>query len=99
MTFEEFIDYRGHSQWVREPGINIYMRKPLIASHGDIELANMSADSPGKGALTRFLNKYESICRFYVENIFNERLIAYLERRGYRITISNGQVCALGRKI
>jgi len=81
-SFDYFLTYRLRNAWVREPGIDLYVRKS-IRKGVDIDLSNMEADEPGQGALTKFLDKYEPRHVFCVENIHNPRLPAYLERRGY----------------
>jgi hypothetical protein len=93
VTFEEFAGEgarRGwvpRTAWVQEPGIRLYLRRP---PHGlrpvgvDFDLASMDAHPTGNGALTRFLDRYEPEYGFYVENLLNDRLVGYLERRGYR---------------
>ena len=84
MNFDEFLDSPFRNLWIEEPGIMIYVRKPW--TDGDpIQLANMSADVPGQGSLTAFLDQKEPYHSFYVENVLNERLKDYLLRRGYDI--------------
>ena len=83
MTFEHFLQQRRQrNAWLREPGIDIYLRRSIRIGV-DIDLANMNAAVLGQGALTRFLDKYEPHHVFCVENIHNPRLPAYLKRRGY----------------
>lgn len=85
MTFEEFINTKVRNFWIEEPGgLAIYVRKSILPGRGDYELANMSAEHPGNGALTKFLDKYEKHYSFLVENVFNPRLAKFLERRGYK---------------
>lgn len=93
MTFEDFVAQceaerpftaRAH---VHEVGITLYVRKPprgLRPIGVDFDLANMVAHPRGKGALTRFLDRYERLYGFYVENILEPRLVSFFERRGYR---------------
>lgn len=86
-TLQAFIDsdHFNRTEWIKEFGVRIYVRKPSIALHSaDLELANMEADKPGKGGLTKFLDKYEGQYTFLLENVVNERLLAYFLRRGYR---------------
>lgn len=88
MTFEEFVTQgpKLRNKWLREPGLSIYVRKPTGLSHNaDFELASMEADEPGSGALTSFMSKHEVSYSFYIENILNERLIQFYQKRGYRI--------------
>lgn len=93
MNHPSFLEFVGNplirNGWIQEPGtIDIYVRRvfvPTMRYGADIELANMTAEKPGKGALTAFLNRYEPLFRFYVENVMNPRLYDYLIRRGYQI--------------
>jgi hypothetical protein len=85
--FQDFVDsdFFNRSEWVKEFGVRIYVRKPVSALHSaDFEIANIEADNPGRGNLTKFLNEYEPKYSFLYENVMNERLLAYLVRRGYR---------------
>lgn len=82
MRFSEFRKSKARNAWIKEPGIEIYVRRSIIED-SDFDLANMQATKPGKGALTKFLDRYEPRYRFYFENVYNERLQAYLLRRGY----------------
>jgi hypothetical protein len=88
LNFEQFClsDYRN--LWIKEPGIDLYVRKSI---HKDvnIDLANMVADKPGTGALTEFLDKYEPKFGFYVENA-HPRLAEYFKRRGYEVVRIDG---------
>ena len=82
MNFKQFLWSNHRNAWLREPGIELYVRRSIRIGV-DIDLANMNADTMGSGSLTKFLDKYEPHHVFCVENIHNPRLPAYLERRGY----------------
>ena len=82
MNLLEFSRSPLRSIWLKEPGLNAYVRKSLYPGI-DIDLANLDALNPGNGALTLFLDTYEPDFTFRVESIHNERLVCYLERRGY----------------
>jgi hypothetical protein len=104
-TFAMFVEYCEQrklptSEWVFEPGIRIYVRKGWRPRHGDYVLANMEATTPGKGALTKFLDTWEPKYQFSVEQILNERLIPYFERRGYVYESGKfpGSLCMIGPK-
>lgn len=85
MTFEQFINSKIRNAWIEESGeLALYVRKSILPHRGDIEIANMSAATPGNGALTTFLDKYENEYSFFIENVLNPRLSQYLERRGYK---------------
>jgi hypothetical protein len=89
LNFEEFIKSRLRTVYVKEPGIVIYIRKCTLyraERYGaDFDLANMTAGKPGKGALSAFLDRYESKYGFYIEILQNERLVPYFQRRGYML--------------
>lgn len=95
-NFDQFrCDVRDiYSEWIKEPGLSIYMRKfPRCwqDTKGEYCLADVQANPPGEGALTRFLDRYEDRFSFGFENVVNVRLIAYLGRRGYRVTTGEEQ--------
>ena len=97
MTFKKFLWSNLRNAWVREPGIELYVRRSIRIGV-DIDLANMNADVLGQGALTRFLDKYELHLVFCVENIHNPRLPAYLERRGYlQLAADGGEITMLSK--
>lgn len=91
LSFEEYLELikqprAPRNQWLYEPGLRLYVRisYPLFRPAGvDFDLASMEAEEPGRGALTRFLDRYEARHGFYVENCLNDRLVPYLLRRGY----------------
>lgn len=72
------------------PGLQLYLRKGIVEK--TIELANMEANPPGKGKLTFYIPRFESLViqhgyfAIKVENIHNKRLIPFFEERGYKIT-------------
>lgn len=89
MNFKEFTQSSLPNAWIKEPGIDLYVRKSIRPC--DFDLANLSAVHPGHGAFTRFLDAYEPHFTFFVENIMNQRLISYLGKRGYKIyDVNNG---------
>lgn len=81
-TFDNFLAGTMRNAWVREPGIELYVRRSIRIGVG-IDIANVNADKPGQGSFTRFLDKYEPDHVFCVELIHNPRLPAYLAKRGY----------------
>jgi len=84
MRVEEFLESPFRNQWLKEPGIQVYVRKPLPGKPYDIELATLNAKHPGKGACTRLLNRLEPKLSIYIENVLEPRFAAYFERRGYQ---------------
>ena len=94
MDFPQFAASELRNAWIKPPGLTIYIRRGIRQhSRGDFQLANLYADEPGNGAFTRFLDEWEPRYSFYVENIFNERLRFYLERRGYEYTFNELPYC------
>jgi hypothetical protein len=86
MSFEQFAVSTARNERIREKGITIYVRRTYGHRHNaDFELATFSADQPGNGALTAFMNKYGEKYTFYVENILEDRLVGFFQKRGYRI--------------
>lgn len=83
MNFREFTKSSLPNAWVKEPGVALYVRKSIRPY--DFDLANLSANHPGHGAFTRFLDENEPHFTFFVENIMNQRLVGFLMKRGYNI--------------
>ena len=88
MNFKGFITSGLRNHWIREPGLSLYVRKS-VRQGIDYDLASLQADTPGEGAFSRFLDKYEDAHIFYVECILNPRLVPYLTRRGYKLVNSS----------
>jgi hypothetical protein len=66
MNFLEFTTTNLRSVHIYEDGIEIYVRRGNGFSHNaQFELATLSADEMGKGALTRFLDRHEPLFTFY----------------------------------
>lgn len=91
---------RGN-EWVQVPegGQGIYMR---MRPDG-IDVANVSFETTGTGAFTRYLDHIEAqaaqrgLGDVTVENIFNERLIPFLEKRGF--TLRGGDPPSMVKRI
>ena len=73
MNFKEFTESGLPNAWVKEPGVNLYVRntKHLPFRSTDFDLANLNAVHPGHGAFTRFLDAHEPNFTFFIENIMN----------------------------
>lgn len=88
--------FRG-SAWVELPGFRVYIRLTSRAANGfthTLDLANIEADNPGTGALSRAIGPLEEAARsvgraVYVENVLTGRFGAWWERRGYAVTREN----------
>jgi hypothetical protein len=81
-SFDYFLAGTMRNAWVRESGIELYVRRSIRIGVG-IDLAALNADEPGQGSFTRFRDKYEPEHVFCVELIHSPRLPAYLAKRGY----------------
>ena len=104
VTFEQFIASKQQNAWVKGPKtLNLYVRRtpnnPYWRNHyGEIQLANMCSDTMGQGALTEFLNKWEPKLDIFIENVINDRLLGYFERRGYERIDGREIPCFIKRK-
>lgn len=85
-----------NNRWFLINGLEIYLRKgfhsiPGIGAKSMLDIANVSCSHPGQGAFTEVLTFLEDtvmahcndIYGIYVENLVNERLIHFMEKRGY----------------
>jgi hypothetical protein len=97
------IGERG-SEWVDLPEGRIYLRAGQRPGIGrTLEIPNIEFDEAarGKGAFTRYLTQIEREASnrgfdgVYVEQIFNERLEAFLRRRGYRDEPSDARLAGI----
>jgi hypothetical protein len=102
MKFEEFVRSNWNNWWIQEGHLKIYVRrtpKRFEDRWGDYQLASMSNDiAPGKGALKNFLDKYEPLYQFYIENVLNPQLAVFFLKRGYRIVSGVEAPCMMGPK-
>lgn len=89
VNFACFLRSSWNRAWIVEPGLDLYVRRSLPNRETDFDLANLSAHEMGKGALTRFLDEQEPVFSFFVENVINLRLAAFLVRRGYEAMTPN----------
>ena len=83
MNIEQFRKSPLKNAWLKQDGLDLYIRKP-IRPEVTLEIASIRAKHPGKGTLTKFLDKYEPNESIYFECVNNELLYRYLLRRGYR---------------
>lgn len=86
---------RGRA-WIVVPGLQVYVRLTQRYLNGQLwdtlDLATLQADEPGSGALSTWMPEVESFADdmsriIYVENVINERLRDWLERRGYQLEL------------
>jgi len=102
-SFNDFLIFppKMGNEWLQaapSSTLTLYVRRTPVAfrrTHGDIQIANMINEKPGKGDLTRFLDAWsacsadsesENRLRFYFENILNPRLAQFLVGRGYKLS-------------
>lgn len=99
MDLEGFLASPMRAAWIREEGdLAVYVRRGHRPAAGGgigvwLDLANMEVDEElrGRGAFGRFLERAEKAALaaelegVWVENVINERLRGFLERRGYGI--------------
>lgn len=78
------------NSYVKEPGFSsLYVRVAKRYIEGEmlttIDLANMTASRPGKGAFTKLVERLSSQYKLiiYVECVLNHRLIGKLVRMGF----------------
>jgi GNAT superfamily N-acetyltransferase len=84
---------RGNA-WISVPegGQGLYVR----VNRGGVEIANADFEKKGTGAFTRYLDHIEKeaerlgLRSVTMENIFNERLIPFYQKRGYEMQHSYG---------
>lgn len=88
-TFEEFAKGAARNSWIKEGTLEMYVRRNYFEgaewAHIDFDLARLSNERPGNGDLKRFLDKWEPTYTFFIENVSNPRLAAFLLKRGYVI--------------
>lgn len=85
MNFEQFTKSDKRNAWIYDHKIDMYVRRCTLPNRkADYELANLSAKYPGHGFFTEFLDEWEPIYSFYIENVINKRLERFLIRRGYQ---------------
>lgn len=71
--------------FIYEIGLEVYVVKNIDKKSPGInfDISSISAHKPGKGKLTKFLDRYEPLFGLYIENILSARLRQYFIKRGY----------------
>lgn len=82
MDLRQFIDSPLSNAWISEPGLEYYVRKSVFIV-GVIELASCHNSGEERFGLYRFLKRYAGEIPFYMEQVLNERLAAYMRRLGW----------------
>ena len=84
MNLLEFIESDYRNLWIREPGLEYYVRKSIMFP-GVVELANCAEIQDGTvAAFYRFLKRYANTIPFAAEQVINEDLAAYFRKLGWR---------------
>lgn len=105
MTLAEFIKGPFRNEWIEDSGLRVYLRKAYHTSDGlfcragfgdsvaTLEIVNVTAEHPGEGCFTAFLNEVErKFARIYIENVLNDRFLTYLVTHcGYKICSPKNQ--------
>lgn len=103
MNLETFIKSGIHNQWIKEGrGLSVYVRQGRRYIKGTyyntLDLATITSNKPGSGQLTPFIEKSEALALKYhfemifIENVLNERLLGWFERRRYTKIETGGHV-------
>lgn len=108
-TFDQLLSKSWPSNaWLKVHGISVYARHSKHSINGEVmdllDIANVSVPEPGTGKLGAVLDEAEQAAKragirgVYVENVLNERLWAWLERRGYEL-VSTGIIPSYWRAV
>jgi hypothetical protein len=93
---EHFLDERSWvrpagSQWLQTPLMEVYVRRNRrVLPEGGffmLDIANVSVTVRGQGTYSRFLERVEAMLPLegiFLENVYDDRLVRYYLRRGYR---------------
>jgi hypothetical protein len=83
MNLEQFLTTNARSAWIKEPGLEYYVRRSVFFP-GVIELANCNAPVGSKQfGFWRFLKKYAKTVPFIAEQVINEGMAKYLRSLGW----------------
>lgn len=81
----DFLSSGKRNAWIDVPEGKMYLRQ----HNGTIDVANLDFETKGTGAFSQYLRHLEDAVlegkakTIRVENIYNDRLISFLENRGY----------------
>ena len=104
MNFTEFTKSKLRNQWIKEPHMQVYVRKSrrfvndeLIPCF-DVASIQVKESHQGKGLFTNFLKMVEEYSAensliVFVESVLNVRLRKFLERNGYIHHPSTSEIC------
>ena len=96
-----FLSDDSQSEWVCHGGLTIYVRKTMGDGkfrdrYGDLQIANISAKTPGAGQFTGLLDiLIHQGTAVYVENVLTDRFADYLRRKGFVETPNTSPPCFL----
>lgn len=98
MNFMEFVNSKERNIYIEDCDLSIYIRRGNKYVHNaDFELANIVSYYPSQGNLIRFLDLYEQKYTFFVESILEEKLIPFLEKRGYILVPNTNPPCCISK--
>ena len=87
----QFLKSKERNSWLGNKVIEVYVRKGFHIIEGkmrrclDVASVTTSPKYRGKGYFTRFIDYAESFGYvIYLENVFNEDLISFFKKRGYK---------------
>ena len=86
----------GFNLWFKQSPISVYMRQGRRVNKDTreyvytLEIASIDVKTPKKGYFTSFLNQMEKVAakrglNILIENVHNEHLQEFLQRRGYSL--------------
>jgi GNAT superfamily N-acetyltransferase len=90
-TIARATEFPSRSWFTFEPGGQIYLRATKRNELPTLDVANISVDGAqrGQGVYTKLLANIEKLAaeagfkQVYAENVLNEKLIKFYERKGY----------------
>lgn len=96
-AIDKFLSSNKRNEWIDVPEGKMYLRRSMRAIPGKTDLqlmldvASIDFEKKGTGAFTGYLDHMEkqlledpTINGIWVENLLNDRLASFLERRGYQ---------------
>ncbi len=82
MNLQEFLESPLRNVHVLDCGLEYYVRKSILFP-GVIELASVTHMGTEGVGLWKFLRRYSAAVPFYMEQVLNPRLAAYMRRLGW----------------
>lgn len=99
---DKFMASPFHNRWIEDDFISVYVRKGQHLINGkmyqtfDVANVDTKPEYQGQGHFRNFMLKVESLgLPVYVECILNPELVTMLEKHGYEIIHSYGNIHAI----